>query len=97
MVRFQPLQILHRTIKIAGRLRCFELATLRLVLRKLSLGVVESHVVGNLAGVREDVLLVELQEPVELRDPVGHVHRLATGSLQLGVVEVHRHDAIELG
>jgi hypothetical protein len=45
--------------------------------------------------VREDVVLVELEEPVELFDPVGHRHRPALARLVLGIVEVHRHHPLE--
>ena len=54
-----------------------------------------ASLVGDLAGVREDLALGEPQEVVELGDPVGHVHRLAVQGLQLGELQVGRDDPVQ--
>lgn len=61
----------------------------------LLLGEALRHLGGHFAGVPEHGVLVEAQERVELRYPVGHLHRDLARRLVLGEVEVHRDDALE--
>src|ERR1041385_872870 len=86
------LDALHFSLEVALELAV--LAHAKFVV--LLLGKALCHLGGDLAGVREHLVLVELQEGVELRDPFGHLHRNLPIALILGVVEVHRHDALEL-
>lgn len=86
---------LDQAIEVRGRGYSLETALLGVVTFELHFGMGSGQCLTHRSGVSQDVALVELQEAVELRDPVGHRHRPALARLLLGVVEIHHHDALE--
>jgi hypothetical protein len=59
------------------------------------LGLGDGLVMRDLARMVQDLPLRKPQEVVELDDPVGHVHRLASHCLQLSELQVEVYDAVQ--
>ena len=51
--------------------------------------------VCNSAGIMQDLMLVEFEEPVQSLRPILHRHRNVPVGLILGIVEVHGHDTLQ--
>ena len=62
----------------------------------LLLGKPPRHLGGDLPGVGQHLVLVEVQEGVQPSDPLGHPHGDLPRGLVFGVVEVHRDDPLQL-
>ena len=78
--------MLHGLVEIAGGLPGLHLSALILEFRKLSVRVLLGQLMRDLAGVLEDVSLIELKESVELDHPIRHVHGTLAAGLIFGVI-----------
>jgi len=63
----------------------------------LLVGFGKRHLVGDVTRIAEDLLVREVEELLHLHKPVGHLHDLPIQGTQLGKVNEHGDQAVELG